>query len=213
MSSASSASPWSRAGYFAVFLAGVAFAVPFTSGCGDEGSGGGVSYAYGGAGSASGSGSGGSSSGGSTKPMLVLVDTDRTMNANPGDGVGVFTEYRTGGHWRVWWTCDTNKTSQSCSFDVVASVAGGSLDNVAGMSLATSDQLAQGGAQVEAQTTTTTSVQGMTFDAPAGATITLDAQMDGQRDGSFLFFVQDGKINGGYSGMLTDPLMLQPSAP
>jgi hypothetical protein len=210
MSSASSAFPWVRAGCFSLLsFTGVGLAL----GCGDSSTA--VSYGYAGGGvgsSSSGAGSGGSSGGG-TKPMLVLVDNDRTMNANPGDGVGVFTEYRTGGHWRVWWTCDSNKTNQSCSFDVSATVSGGSIANVAGVSLVASDTISQGGAQVEAQTTTTTSVQGVTFDAPAGATITLDAQMDGQRDGSFLFFVQDGKINGGYTGMLTDPLMLQPSAP
>jgi hypothetical protein len=207
MSSASSAFPWVRAGCFSLLFAGLGFAL----GCGESSSSyeSGVSYGYGGSSSSGGSGS----SSGSTKPMLVLVDNDRTMNANPGDGVGVFTEYRTGGHWRVWWTCDTNKTNQSCTFDVSATVTGGSVTNVAGVSLAAGDTLSQGGAQIQAQTTTTTSVQGMTFDAPAGATITLDAQMDAQRDGSFLFFVQDGKIDGGYTGTLTDPLMLQPSAP
>jgi hypothetical protein len=163
----------------------------------------------GGTGSSSGSGGGTPA----TKPMLVLVDTDRVMNANPGDGVGVFTEYRSGGHWRIWWTCDTNKTSQSCSFAVTAT-SSGAISNVAGMSLAAGDTVQpSSGTEASASTTTTTSVQGMTFDTAPGATITLDAQMDGQETGEILFFVQDGKINGGYMGTLTDPLMLQPSTP
>jgi hypothetical protein len=148
--------------------------------------------------------------------MLVVVDTDRTMNANPGDGVGVFTEYRAGGHWRVWWTCDTNKTAQSCSFDVSASLSsGGSGAGITNVASIGNTSLVPGGSDTEAegQATTTTSTDGISFDAPAGATITIDARMDGQDDGSFLFFVQDGKINGGYAGTLTDPLMLQPSAP
>ena len=149
--------------------------------------------------------------------MLVVVDTDRTMNANPGDGVGVFTEYRAGGHWRVWWTCDTNKTAQSCDFDVTASVSSGAITKAASIGntslLPSGPGTSAGPVQTEGQATTTTSTDGISFDAPAGATVTLDAKMDGQEDGSFLFFVQDGKINGGYAGTLTDPLMLQPSAP
>jgi hypothetical protein len=170
-------------------------------------------YATPGYGGGTGGSSGGSSGAPATKPMLVLVDTDRVMNATPGDGVGVFTEYRSGGHWRIWWTCDTNKTSQSCSFAVTAS-SSSSISNAAGISLSAGDSVQQSsGTEVSASTTTTTSVQGMTFDAPPGATITLDAQMDGQETGAILFFVQDGKINGGYMGTLTDPLMLEPSAP
>ncbi len=183
-------------------------------GCGPATGDGGGYASPGGYSSGGGSSSSGGSSAGSTKPMLVVVDADRTMNASPGAGVGVFSEYRAGGHWHVWWTCDTNKTNQSCSFDVAVSVASGAITNVASVAFAAADSVSQASASVvDAVTTTTTSAQGVTFDAPAGATITIDAQMDGQRDGSFLFFVQDGKINGGYTGMLTDPLMLQPSAP
>jgi hypothetical protein len=144
--------------------------------------------------------------------MLVIVDTDRVMNATPGDGVGVFTEYRTGGHWRIWWTCDTNKTSQSCAFTVTATSS--SVSNVAGISLEAGDSADQTNlTEATASTTTTTSVQGMTFDTPPDATITLDAQIGGQESPEILFFVQDGKINGGYMGSLTDPLKLEPSAP
>jgi len=190
-------------------------------GCVGESSSVGTSYGYAGGGASS-SASGSSSGGGAgTKPMLVVVDTDRTMNATPGDGVGVFTEYRAGGHWRVWWTCDTSKTAQSCDFDVSAFLANvlpgnGAITNVAPIgntSLLPSGGPGLGEGDAEGQATTTTSVDGIAFDAPAGATITLDAKMDGQEDASFLFFVQDGKINGGYAGTLTDPLMMQPSAP
>ncbi len=32
-------------------------------------------------------------------------------------------------------------------------------------------------------------------------------------DGSFLFFVQDGVVNGNYTGTITDPLMLEGKTP
>src|SRR5690242_1712082 len=66
---------------------------------------------------------------GPTGPMLVDVDTDQTMNAVGGDGVGVFVEYAKGGHWHVWWTCDTNKTQESCDFAVTMTVAAGKIAN------------------------------------------------------------------------------------
>ncbi len=192
--------------------------------CGDQSeSGGGYGYAGGsssGSGTASSSsgGSSSSSSGASTQPMLVDVDPNRTMNATPGNGVGVFTQYESGGHWNVWWTCDTSKTNLPCAFDVTVTVSTGTIANVAGQALETSDTLTQPSTQdIEVVTTTTTGVDGVTFDTvvPAGATpvITLNAKLNGLDDGQYLFFVQDGQINGNYAGTLTDPLMLEPSSP
>ena len=70
---------------------------------------------------------------------------------------------------------------------------------------------------IELVTTTTTGIDGVTFDTvvPAGTTpiITLNAKLNGVDDGQYLFFVQDGQINGNYAGTLTDPLMLEPSSP
>ena len=150
-------------------------------------------------------------------PMLVVVDPNQTMVANPGDGAGVFTQYQTGGHWYVWWTCDTNKTGLTCPFDITITVSTGSIVNVASQAFEATDALTSTSTSVEAITTTTTGIDGVTFDTvvPDGTLpiITLDAQLDGQEDGSYLYFVQDGSINGNYHGMLTDPLMLEPQAP
>jgi hypothetical protein len=205
------------------FALGVAFSAGILVGCGTEeeptveGAGGG----YGGgssSGTTSGSSSGSSSGGTSTTPMLVDVDPNRTMTATPGAGVGVFTQYQTGGHWSIWWTCDTTKTGLPCAFDITVSVMTGTIANAAGQSLAAGDTLGETSSQqIEVQTDTTTTLQGVTFDTvvPAGTTpiITLDAKLNGVDDPSYLFFVQDGAINGNYTGNLTDPLMLEPSSP
>lgn len=210
-------SAWARRGTMAFALAAAALA----AGCSSEAGGsvaGTPGYVGGGA-SSGGSSSRGSAGTGSGQPMLVDVDPNRTMTANPGDGVGVFTEYQTGGHWHVWWTCDTNKTSLGCGFDVSVSVLSGTIANLAGQGLGPDDRLTQPGTrQIEAKTVTTTSIDGMTFDTPLdpngdAPVITLDVKLDGQQSGQYLFFVQDGKINGGFTGTLTDPLMLEPSAP
>jgi hypothetical protein len=154
----------------------------------------------------------------SPSPMLVVVDTDQVMNADPGQGVGVFTEYAAGGKWHIWWTCDTAKSQQPCDVALSATAATGTIDAV------NSDQL-QGGtvttpepSRVEAHVSTTTQVHGITFTTTPGAVLTLEATVGGLKEGpgpnrSFFFFVQDGKINGGYTGALTNPLQLQGSAP
>jgi hypothetical protein len=180
-------------------------------------SGGGGGYAGGGS-SGTGSSSGGTT-GGTVQPMLVDVDPNQTMNATPGDGVGVFVQYKTGGHWTVWWTCDTNKTGQPCSFDNGVSVSKGTITNVASMTpgIAATGVTQNAPGAIAAQTNTSTGADGITFDTPLTAgqvpVITVDAKVNGQENGGWLFFVQDGKINGGTNDTLTDPLMFEPTTP
>jgi hypothetical protein len=173
-------------------------------------------------GASAGSGSGGSTStgsggtgssgtGGSTvSPMLVDVDTDQTMSATPGDGVGVFIEYKTGGGWHVWWTCDTNTSNQTCNFNVKVS-ATSPITNLA--TQGTAQVSTQNPAVLSFQTVTGASIDGVTFSTNPGDVITLDATVDGAPNGSFVFFVQDGKVNGGYTGKLTNPLKLEGNKP
>lgn len=212
------ASAFARCLGISIALASVALAGCSADASSDGGGG------YGGYSSGGGSSSGGTGTA-SSQPMLVVVDANQTMTASPGQGVGVFTQYTSGGHWNVWWSCDTSLTNESCNFDVTVSVSQGTIANSASQGFASSDTLTSGGStvstgasqQIEAQTLTTTSVQGITFDtAVSGGTtpvITLEAKLDGVDDGQYLFFVQDGKINGGFSGTLTDPLMLEPNTP
>ena len=200
-------------------LAGVAIAALVTGCIIDDSSSGGSSGYAGGGSSGSGGTPSGSSSGGSVQPMLVDVDPNQTMNATPGDGVGVFVQYKTGGHWNVWWTCDTNKTGETCSFDNVVSVSKGTITNVASMSpsLAAPGVTQNAPGTFEAQTNTSTAVDGVTFDTPLTSgdvpVITLDAKVNGQDNPGWLFFVQGGEINGGTHDTLTDPLMFEPSTP
>jgi hypothetical protein len=150
----------------------------------------------------------------SATPMVVEVDPDRTLDAAPGAGAGVFVEYRTGGHWTVSWTCDTGVTGQACSFQIDVSVASGAMSALSGQLVDSRDTLAQPGtAAASATTITGSSLDAITFDATPGAAITIDAQIDGTRDGSLFFFVQGGVVNGGYAGTLTDPLSFEPSSP
>lgn len=160
-------------------------------------------------GAGSGSGTGGST-GGTVAPMLVDVDTNQTMSASPGDGVGVFVEYKAGGGWHVWWTCDTNKSSQSCNF-VVKISASAALQNLQTTGSAQASNADPG--VTTFSTVTGSTIDGATFSTAAGDVLTLDASVDGLADGSFIFFVQDGKVNGGFAGKLTNPLKLEGKSP
>jgi hypothetical protein len=148
--------------------------------------------------------------------MLVVVDDNQRLQAQGGQGVGVFTEYASGGHWHVWWTCDTSLTGLSCGFDVTVTIASSSITNATSQFSDPSDSLTHYAGPTRgiiAATNTTTGTDGITFDTPPGTTITLNATVGGQDNGSFLFFVQDGKVNGGYTHAVTDPLMLVPASP
>ncbi|MEO6572857.1 MAG: hypothetical protein ABIP89_03380, partial [Polyangiaceae bacterium] len=101
----------------------------------------------------------GTSTAPSANPILVVIDTNKTMTAAPGDGVGIFTEYKSGGHWHVWWTCDTSSpqgSHQSCAFDVSATAKTGTFTNVAPDSLSDSDTLISDPQSVHSTSTTTT---------------------------------------------------------
>jgi len=155
--------------------------------------------------------SGTSSASGPTQPLLVDVDTGGTLVSTPGNGIGVYVEYQSGGQWRVSWTCDTSLTNLSCSYVVDASVTTGAITNPTSDGLEAGDSLAQSNPQqIEAVTTTTTGVDAMLFAATPGVPITVTVSLNAPVS---FFFVEDNKVNGGYKGALTNPLMLQPSTP
>jgi hypothetical protein len=150
----------------------------------------------------------------STTPILVDVDTNKTMNAAPGDGVGIFVEYGAGGQWHVWWTCDTNKTNESCAFNIKIAAKTGSISNLVLAGAVQGDSIQQSDAQtIDAVTTTTSNAVDVKFAGDAGGTIEIEASIGGVDDSSYFFFVQNGTVNGGYTGTLTDPLRFEGSTP
>jgi hypothetical protein len=146
-------------------------------------------------------------------PMLVEVDTDQTMTADPGRGVGVFVEYGAGGKWHVWWTCDTALTRKSCDVSLAISSGNGPIANIDTSEAPGGYVTSPSAARLDASILTTTEVHGLRFDTLPGVILTIDASISGLRDGSFLFFVQDGKVKGGFEGQITNPLQLQGKTP
>jgi hypothetical protein len=160
--------------------------------------------------------------GASAEPMLVRVQDGKTLSAEPGDGVGVFVQYTTGGQWTIWWTCDTNKTNQSCNFEINATTKDGEISNIAGYmgtTLSPDDAGPLGRGEPDAgpmfpiSGQTSNQIQGVTFDTKPGATVEVSAILNGVYDGSLFYFVDGNKVKDGYKGTLTDPLDFEPTAP
>ncbi len=153
----------------------------------------------------------GSSTAPPAQPLVVDVDTDATLVTTPGNGIGVYVEYQSGGHWRVSWTCDTVLTNLSCNFVVDASVTTGSIANPTSEGFEGGDSVTQASPQqIEAVTTTTTEDDAILFDTTPGAVITVTVSLNAPVS---FFFVQDNQVNGGWMGALTNPLMFQPTTP
>jgi hypothetical protein len=145
--------------------------------------------------------------------MLVVVDDNAKIQVRGGQSTGIFIEYESGGHWRLEWTCDSSGTG-TCGFDVTVSIATGAMTNVTSQFSYPTDTMTRFSQTIFANTVTTTGIDGITFDTQPGATITLSARLGGQAGpGAAPFFIQDGKVNGGYPHAVSDPLMLVPASP
>jgi hypothetical protein len=142
-------------------------------------------------------------------PDLIAVDTGETLSTTPGDGVGVFVEYAAGGHWHVFWTCDTNKTNASCTYTIgLVTRDGSALANIAPAGFRPSDTLRQEPSSLVANCVTDTGTAEVRFDTAPGTTIEVDAAIGGIKDSRLFYFVEAGKLNGGRdTSTLTDPLL------
>ena len=154
-----------------------------------------------------------------TQPLTVVVDTGKVMSPPGtqgfgGQGIGVFVEYSAGGHWHVYWACDTTLSSAPCSFTVAITVSDSSISAAQTAQFSGNDAMTSTPGQISATTYTTTQVDSVDFNATPGARLTVDSAVDGlPHDGSIFFFVQDGQVRGSYPGPLTDPLTFEPSSP
>jgi hypothetical protein len=135
------------------------------------------------------------------------------LTASPGEGVGVFTEYSAGGHWHVGWTCDSSEREGGppCLFHVSVSVSSGAITQVVGNNVNLA--LSQSTSEVEAKATALSDPEGIDFDTAPGQPIQVSVRLNGVLGDRFFFFVQDGVVNGGFTGPLSDPVIFAPSSP
>jgi hypothetical protein len=154
-------------------------------------------------------------------PVDSTIDTGRTIQVDAGLGAGVFIEYATGGHYHLRTSCDSTitPTHASCSWDIIITPdVGKTITNIAGENLEGSDNVhvypppadqpnASPSYQLTAQTST--EIDGVTFDIDPGATVSIDAFLDGTCALPFFFWVGDGAL---HTGSPSNPLVLTPTA-
>lgn len=145
-------------------------------------------------------------------PKQVAITPDKTLQADAGQGVGIFVEYATGGRWHVWTTCDTRKSDIACNFEVFAiPEQGAKISNVQAEALEggeLAEELTDGSAHLSASTST--EVDGMTFDATPGAVVELEVYLDGVPDPRIVFWYGNDTL---HTGAPTDPIDLLPDSP
>jgi hypothetical protein len=142
---------------------------------------------------------------------LITIDTDATVPLSPGRSVGLFVQHAAGGHWNLSTTCDTRLSGQPCAFDIVVSPApGASFSAVMGLGLSRDDTLdLRPDGSVHLLTSTTYGTDGISFDSDPGATVDLDALLDGVEQPRLVHLVSDGSV---VEGVPTNPVTLEPSA-
>lgn len=154
--------------------------------------------------------------------LSMDIDTGAELGSDPGKGVGVFVQYKAGGEWLVWTTCDTTSSGYLCGFDIVASVKSAE-------TLAVEDQSAdleapdrvvvvdQGAVRLVLQTGADT--DGVWLKAPAGVALELDVELDGGPPvtcdeagncGNIVSWPHGGAVQ---NGAPSNPVELVPTAP
>ena len=145
-------------------------------------------------------------------PQHVAITPDKTLQSSAGDGVGIFVEYAAGGHWHVWTTCDTNKSKVSCDFEVFAiPEKGAKISNIQPETLESGDvaeELKDGSAHLSASTST--ELDGMTFDTTPGTVVELEVYFEGLPDSRVVYWYGNDTL---HTGAPTDPVDFLPDTP
>ena len=142
----------------------------------------------------------------------VAIEADQALSANPGEGVGIFVEYRSGGEWHIWTTCDTFTSKVVCGFDIFAATHPDQLRGFA------ADQLEEGqdslidlgNGEIELRADTDSETDGMTVQTDPGAVLDLEVYLDANSAQPFVYWVSDGVI---HTGAPSNPVEFIPQTP
>ncbi|MGC4089974.1 MAG: hypothetical protein QM756_19215 [Polyangiaceae bacterium] len=140
------------------------------------------------------------------------IDADGLIDTKQGDGVGVFVEYASGGHWHVFATCDTNISSKDCMFDVVVHSLGKSgVLSAVGDDLEDEDSASLFGVDgIQMVSYTAADFDGFYLDTDPGAALQVDVLLDNACGASYVYWLGGGGI---HTGAPSTPFELVPSAP
>ncbi|HEY4102882.1 MAG TPA: hypothetical protein VGM44_03290 [Polyangiaceae bacterium] len=151
-------------------------------------------------------------------PLQSTIETDQQIVIDAGQGAGVFIQYASGGHYTLSTACDTNLSNSTCHWDIIIDPqAGKMLSNVMGQNLSGADSLQPYPGPTDSSmltsyhltAETTTEIDSVTFDTDPGASVSIDAYLDGTCALPFFFWFGDGAL---HEGAPSNPVVLTPSS-
>jgi len=149
-------------------------------------------------------------------PALESVDTDvpdaPRLMVTPGAGAGLWVQYRAGGLWDVFTSCDSKMTNRPCNFDVIISADGaGALSDPKPHDFQPVDSLARSSDHsIHLVTGTAGGLDGVTFTSDPGAKLGIDMLLDGQAQPTFVNWISGGLRQ---PGTTTNPVDFVPTSP
>jgi hypothetical protein len=140
----------------------------------------------------------------------AIIDTDELLDVQAGDGAGTFVEYEAGGTYHITTSCDADNGGD-CLWDILVTPVNGEIVSAAPGDLEGDDALTfRSGDQLQLVAQTGRDFDGFVIQTEPGATLEIDALLDGGCGNRYLFWVGDGAL---HSGAPTNPMRLTPSAP
>ncbi len=145
------------------------------------------------------------------KITQVAIQSDQALSANPGEGVGIFVEYRSGGQWHIWTTCDTFTSKAVCSFDIFAGTHPEQLQSYATDQAEGYDEVKDlGNGEIEFIADTDSDTDGLIVMTDPGAALSLEVYLDGNSAEPFVYWVSDDVI---HTGAPDNPVEFIPGSP
>ena len=137
------------------------------------------------------------------------IDADAAMETSPGVETGLYVEYLSGGLWIVYTTCGDVDLYGACEWDIATSVPDCAFVGAEGYELdgevVETDDLG-----AWATLYTDYGYDGLYIQTQPGASLQLDALLDGDYADSYIFWVEDGAVR---SGAPMTPIEFVPDVP
>jgi hypothetical protein len=144
------------------------------------------------------------------EPYHAVIDAGQTLSTKLGEGAGAFIEYKPGGSWKVWTSCDTKLTGLLCHFEVNF-LSRGVISEVEGVDLKATDYWQrQGDGSYTLAVDTASDSPGLRFMTPPGAIVDMQLTLDGQIDPTYFVWVGDGSV---HDGAPRSPVLFHPDQP
>jgi hypothetical protein len=144
------------------------------------------------------------------------IDTNASITHTAGVDAGYYAEYDGAGAWHFEWTCDTDLSSEGCTFSgsIIAPTPASGDVGATCYECEADDQLSTQPAspsntEIDFDTDTSTGIDGVDFTTTAGASIEIDFQINALYQNDLVFLPSGGET----SNPTCMPAYLSPSTP